>query len=69
MVFAQAHLVGQHHAFAEWVVQRKQRGVDLVRVEVDAGVEQRLRKSVVFRRGSAARQLPGEVLGVVRVMP
>ena len=42
-MFAQTHLDGQHHAFAQRVVQRKQRGFDLVRVEIDAGVEQRLR--------------------------
>ncbi|MCY1550620.1 hypothetical protein D9M68_868870 [compost metagenome] len=38
--FAQTHLVGQYHAFAERVLEREERGVNLVWVEVNAGVKE-----------------------------
>ena len=44
--FAQADLVGQNHALAKGGFQGKQRGVNLVRIQVNGGVEQRCGEAV-----------------------
>jgi hypothetical protein len=37
---AQAHLIGEHHALAERIVEGEERGIDLMWVQVDTGIEQ-----------------------------
>ena len=62
---AQPHLVGQDDALGQRAVKRKQRGIDLVRVQVHLRVHQRGGQHVGGVRIHAARQKPGDVLGLV----
>jgi len=63
--FAKTDLVGQDHALAERIPKRKQRSFDLVRIQIDTGVEQRLRQAIDPVSGMAQRQCMCVVFGVV----
>ena len=62
--FAETDFIGKDDAFAERVVEREQRGIDLVRVEVHAGVEQGLGNAVFFTGGAAAGEFPCVIFSV-----
>ena len=62
---AQPHLVSQQYAFLQWVPKGEQRRLDLMRVQIDAGIEQRLGEAINAIGGVSPRQLVGVVLGVV----
>ena len=59
---AEADLVGQQHAPRERRPEREQRRVDLVRVQIDLGIDQGAGQPVVAVRRAAARQLVGQSL-------
>ena len=61
---AQADLVGQEDALAEGGIQGEQGGVNLVRVEINGGVEQRRGEAVRIGGGPLKRQFVGEILRV-----
>src|SRR3546814_14985351 len=62
---AQPNLVSQQYAFLQWVPKGEQRRLDLMRVQIDAGIEQRLGKAIYAIGGVSPCQLVGVVLGVV----
>ena len=62
---AEADLVGQQRAFGERRAESEQRRVDLMRIQIDLRVDQRRRELLHAVGRAAARQLVGEVLGVV----
>ena len=62
---AQTDFVGQQHTFLKRVAQCEQCRLDLVRVQVDTGIEQRLGKAVDPIGAMAPREFVGVVLGVV----
>ena len=62
---AQSNFVRQQHAFLQWVSKGEQRCLDLMRVQIDAGIEQRLGEAIYAIGGVSPRQLVGVVLGVV----
>jgi hypothetical protein len=59
-----SNLVGQHHALRERRLQSEQRGLDLMGVQVDGGIEER-HGQAVEPASRAARQVVSEVLRVV----
>ena len=62
---AQADLVGQQDALGDGRLKGEDGRVDLVRVEVHTGVEQRPRQPLNLPGPPLAGQFVGEVLGVV----
>ena len=63
--FAETHLVGEQGALGERRIERKQRRIHLMRIEIDLRIDQRASQLLNAIRGAAASQLMGEVLGVV----
>ena len=63
--FAKPYFVGEYHALGERRAQCKECCLDLVRVEVDLGIEKRHRQAVK-PFGCMAGQIPGKVFGMIR---
>ena len=63
---AQADLIGEQNALRQGTSQGEGSGVDLMRVQVHAGIEQRHRQTICPARCMLAGELVGEVFGVVR---
>ena len=63
--FAQAHLVGQDDAFGQRTLEGKQRGVHLMRVQVNLRIHQRRSQHIGRARIHPARQHPRDVLGLI----
>lgn len=68
---AQPDLIGQQGALGQRVLTGEQRGVDLMRVQIDTGIEQRLRNAadaiVVLPAGESVRIVLGLVRGDQRL--
>ncbi len=62
--FAQAHFVGEEHAFDRWGAEKIERGFDLVGVEVDGRVEER-GAELVNSVGGVPGQLMCKIAGMV----
>ena len=63
---AEPDLIGQQHALRQRIAKGEGGGVDLVRVQVHAGVEQRHRQTIPATRPMLPGELVSEVSGVVR---
>lgn len=63
--FAQTHLVGQQHALAQRRAQRKHRSLDLVGVQVHAGVKKRLAQTLEPAACVLQGQVVRDVFGLV----
>ena len=57
--------LSQQHAFLQRVPKCEQLRLDLMRVQIYAGIEQRLGEAINAIGGVSPRQLVGVVLGVV----
>lgn len=62
---AKADFVGEENALRQWVPQGKGGSVDLVRIEVDAGVKERHREAITVGVGMLPRDLVSEIPGVI----
>lgn len=62
--FSVANLIGKNHVLSEWRLKSKERGFDLVGIELDGGIEQRPANAINAISASAA-EFVGEVFGVL----
>jgi hypothetical protein len=63
--FSQAHFVRQNGAFGQWGLERKEGGLDLMRVQVDLCIHQCTSELLKAIGSAALGQLVGEIFGVV----